>query len=34
MGDVNWNPKSDLQFSHAITDGSEEALKALTEKIF
>ena len=34
VGDVNWNPKSDVQFSHAITDGSEEALKALTEKIF
>ena len=34
VGDVNWNPKSDIQFSHALTDGSEEALKALVEKIF
>ena len=34
VGDVNWNPRSQIEFPHTLTDGSVEALSALVDKIF
>ena len=34
VGDVNWNPRSQIEFPHTLTDGSAEALSALVDKIF
>ena len=31
---VNWNPHPEIEFSHAITDGSDEALDAMIELIW
>ena len=25
-GEIDWNPNPDIEFSHEVTDGSEEAL--------
>ena len=31
---VNWNPHPEIEFSHAVTDGSDEALDAMIELIW
>ena len=31
---MNWNPRSQIEFPHTLTDGSAEALSALVDKIF
>ena len=33
-GEINWNPNPDIEFSHAVEDGSEEKLKEMVETIF
>ena len=33
-GPVNWNPRPDLEFSHAVNDGSKDGLTALVEQIW
>ena len=33
-GQIDWNPNPGIEFSHEVTDGSEEALQRMVDLIF
>ena len=33
-GPIDWNPRPEIEFSHAVEDGSDHALNEMVEKIW